>query len=343
MLHIVLFIAAFAAFSISLICGGGAGLLLIPILGYALPAAQVPAALSLGTSVSSVTKLSLFYQHIHWQIVKSFLPMAIPGVILGAWMLSYLNPMYIELCMAIFLVSNLPYLFKKVDTSVGKNHLPKWILPIAGLSAGFISGLVGAVGVLFNRLYFRYGLNKEQVVATRAANEVILHIIKLVLYAYFGLLTLFVFQLGVIVAVAAVLATYLMKMTLPKIPINIFTKIGYGAMVIAGLLMLNSAVIKIQTQHEPRFEVTSQAKGFDAALSWGELLYIIEFKYGKGFEFEKTVPFSALSPANQAFVMRQQIDAKRVLIEKEFSFKGISYEIYYFDEKNRLIKKIKIQ
>lgn len=39
--------------------------------------------------------------------------------------------------------------------------------------------------------------------------------------------------------------------------------------------------------------------------------------------------------------MRQQIDAKRVLIEKEFSFKGISYEIYYFDEKNRLIKKIK--
>lgn len=79
MLHILLFIAAFAAFSISLICGGGAGLLLIPILGYALPAAQVPAALSLGTSVSSVTKLSLFYQHIHWQIVKSFYPWRFQG------------------------------------------------------------------------------------------------------------------------------------------------------------------------------------------------------------------------------------------------------------------------
>lgn len=71
MIYLALSVAAFIALSISLICGG-AGLLLIPILGFALPAAQVPAALSIGTSVSSVTKLSLFYQHVNWQIVRGF-------------------------------------------------------------------------------------------------------------------------------------------------------------------------------------------------------------------------------------------------------------------------------
>lgn len=100
-------------------------------------------------------------------------------------------------------------------------------------------------------MYFQYGLDKEQIIATRAANELVLHIIKLVMYAYFGLLTLFVVQLGLIVAVAAVLASYWMKSALPKISLKIFTKFGYGAMVVAGILMLNSAVIKIQVQHDP--------------------------------------------------------------------------------------------
>lgn len=343
MIYLALSVAAFIAFSISLICGGGAGLLLIPILGFALPAAQVPAALSIGTSVSSVTKLSLFYQHVNWQIVRGFLPMAIPGVVIGAWLLSYLNPAYIELCMAIFLVSNLPYLFRKVDTSLGENRLPKIILPIAGFSTGFISGLVGAVGVLFNRMYFQYGLDKEQIVATRAANELILHIIKLVMYAYFGLLTLFVLQLGLIVAVAAVLATYWMKSALPKISLKIFTKFGYGAMVVAGILMLNSAVIKIQVQHDPNIEVVRMAKGFDAAFSWDDLLYTIEFKYEEGFEFEKIIPFDALSPSNQLFVKQQQLKDSRIIIEKVYSFRSISYEAYYYDQANHLIKKIKFK
>lgn len=343
MIYLVLLIAAFIAFSISFICGGGAGLLLIPILGFALPAAQVPAALSIGTSVSSVTKLSLFYQHINWQIVRYFLPMAIPGVFIGAWLLSYLNPAYIELCMSIFLVSNLPYLFKKDDTSSSESNLPKILLPLAGFGAGLISGLVGAVGVLFNRMYFQYGLDKEQIVATRAANEVVLHIIKLILYAYFGLLTLFVLQLGLIVAVAAILATYLMKSALPKISLKMFTKFGYGAMVIAGILMLNSAVIKIQVQHDPNIEVVRMAKGFDAAFSWDDLLYTIEFKYEEGFEFEKIIPFNSLSPSNQLFVKKQQLKDSRIVIEKVYSFRNISFEAYYYDQSNHLIKKLKFE
>lgn len=340
---LIIFIAALLAFSISLICGGGAGLLLIPILGFSLAAAQVPAALSVGTSVSSITKISLFYKNIRWQIVKIFLPAAIPGVLIGAWLLSYLNPMYIELCMAIFLISNLPYLFKKSSTNTYKSALPKFWLGIVGLLAGFISGLTGAVGILFNRVYFRFGLNKEEIVATRAANEVILHIIKLFLYAWLGLFTLKALQIGVVVAIAAIASTFMMKFILPKISVKLFSKMGYIAMVVAGVLMFNSAVVRIQAAHNPEIELIRMAKGFDTALNWDDLIYTIEFKYGEGFEFEKLIPFSALSTERQALVLAQQPLQTRIVVEKVYSVRKTSYEAYFYNAQNQLVKKVKFK
>ncbi|TFW70310.1 sulfite exporter TauE/SafE family protein [Methylotenera oryzisoli] len=336
-----IFIAALLAFSMSVICGGGAGLLLIPILGYALPASQVPAALSIGTSVSSTTKLSLFYSKIDWKIVKLFLPAALPGVVLGAWLLSYLDPTYIELCMAIFLVSNLPYVFKKEDSNSNNRQYSNHFLRFIGLLAGFISGLTGAVGVLFNGVYLRYGLDKTEIVATRAANEILLHIIKLFLYAYLGLFTLKVLKIGLIVAIAAVFATYLMKFILPRISIGVFSKFGYGAMVVSGFLLFNSAILGVQEIHNPSLHVMRMAKGYDATLSWDDLLYSVEFKYNEGFELERIIPLPSLALTNQALVHAHKGDAAKIVIEKVYSLKKVSHEAYYYDANNQLVNKVK--
>ncbi|ABE49820.1 sulfite exporter TauE/SafE family protein [Methylobacillus flagellatus] len=342
MIYLNIFLVAFVAFALSMVCGGGAGLLLIPILGYVLPAAQVPAALSIGTSVSSLTKLYLFFRQVNWTIVKHFLPSALPGVLIGAWLLSYLAPMYIELCMAVFLVSNLPYLFRKEPTaSKDKPRYSNHFLKLIGFLAGFISALTGAVGVLFNGVYLRYGLAKEEIVATRAANELILHLVKLCSYASLGLFTLEAFNLGILVAMAAIVSTYLMKYVLPRISTRIFSKIGYGAMVLSGILLLNSAVVRIQEAHHPHIDIIRVSKGYDAAFSWNDLIYTIEFKYGEGFEFEKIIPFSDLDPSRQAHVLSQDVGAAKIVIEKVYALKKMSYEAYYYDQDDQLIKKIK--
>lgn len=54
----LVFIGAFVAFGISVFAGGGAGLVLIPLLGLVLPPASVPAALSIGMAVSSASRLT---------------------------------------------------------------------------------------------------------------------------------------------------------------------------------------------------------------------------------------------------------------------------------------------
>lgn len=344
MIYLNIFLVAFIAFMLSMICGGGAGLLLIPVLGYALPAAQVPAALSVGTSVSSVTRLYLFFRQINWNIVKHFLPSALVGVLMGAWLLSYLAPVYIELCMALFLVSNLPYVFKKQAASSPEKSLhSNRFMKFVGFLAGFISALTGAVGVLFNGVYLRYGLSKEEIVATRAANEIYLHIVKLCLYTSFGLLTLQALYIGLLVAVAAVAATYLMKYVLPKISISIFSKIGYSAMVLSGFILLSSALISIQELHDPNVHIVRLSKGYDATFNWDDLIYTIEFKYGEGFEFERIIPFSQLDQVRQAYVHKQDVAADKVVIEKVYSLKKVSYEAYYYDAHNQLIKKIKFR
>jgi len=238
------------------------------------------------------------------------------------------------------LVAQLPYLFKKTASNTDKPTLSPHLLKFIGFLAGFISALTGAVGVLFNGVYLRYGLSKEEIVATRAANEICLHIVKLGLYAYFGLFTLKVLYIGVLVAIAAVTATYLMKYVLPKISINLFSKIGYGAMVLSGVLLLNSAVIRIQEAHDPNVHIVRVSKGYDATLNWDDLIYTVEFKYGEGFEFERIIPFTELDAPRQAYVNAQNIGAEKIVIEKVYSLKEIAYEAYYYKAGTQLIKKI---
>jgi uncharacterized protein len=223
---LILFICSYLAFSISAICGGGAGLMLIPILGQLLPVSSVPAALSIGTFTSSGSRLILFRKNICWPIVKYFVPAALPAVWLGAWLLKFVNPVYLEIAMGLFLVSNLTFLFQKKKELNKTEHPSNFVLGLIGFSAGFLSGLTGAVGLLFNRFYLRYGLTKEEIIATRAANEIILHLVKIVLYFLFGLISMKVIYIGVVVAFSAVLSSWSMKWILPKLSETSFKKIG---------------------------------------------------------------------------------------------------------------------
>ena len=241
---ILIGLVSFIAFSISAICGGGAGLMLIPILGQLLPVSQIPAALSIGTFTSSASRFIIFRKSICWKIVKYFVPSALPAVWLGAYLLKYVNPVYLEIAMGLFLISNLTFVLKKNPQAFKEEQLPNFVLSLIGFSAGFLSGLTGAVGLLFNRFYLRYGLTKEEIVATRAANEIILHLVKIILYILFGLISTKGIYIGVVVAASAILSTWVMKWILPHLSENSFKQIGYFAMVISGVVCYpNQALI----------------------------------------------------------------------------------------------------
>ncbi len=226
---IIVFILSFFAFTLSAVCGGGAGLILMTVLGRVLSVSQIPGALSIGTLTSSASRLVLFKKNIYWKVVKNFVPAAIPAVWLGAWLLKFLNPVYLEIILGAFLVSNLSFLLNNKGLADEGKKPGRFSLSVIGFLAGFLSGLTGAVGLIFNKFYLSYGLSKEEIIATRAANELLLHLIKIILYSLFGLLTSEAIKIGCLVAAAAILSGWSIKWILPFISLSSFKKIGYWA------------------------------------------------------------------------------------------------------------------
>jgi len=339
---ILLFLGTILAFWISAICGGGASLILIPILNLLLPSSVVPFSLTIGTFTSSVSRIAVFKKHINWQIFFWFVPFSIPAVLLGAWLIKYINPNYLQLIVAFFLIINLPELFKskKAETKTEKAY-PKFMLIIIGICAGFISGITGAIGLLFNRFYLRFGLKKEEIVATRAANEVFLHLIKLVIYISLGLYSNTALWLGLTIAAATIISSYTVKYILPYLSEFLFKKIGYGAMVISGITLMTGTTQKIIQQDKISFSTTHNSSEKESVISWRQIDFMIEFAFDDGFEVERSIKADELPQHLKEKYENLKPHYDKIHLEKVFTFrKEPAYEFYCY--KNGQLTKFEV-
>ncbi|SFU64181.1 hypothetical protein SAMN05216480_11118 [Pustulibacterium marinum] len=326
------------SFWISAVCGGGASLLLIPLLSSVLPGAQIAPALTLGTFTSSASRLYVFRKNICWQIVRYYVPAALPAVWLGVWALKFINPIYLQFFMGFFLLLNLKQFLtsQKKDRPETIRKKSKNRLLIIGVLAGFISGVTGATGLLFNRFYLTYGLSKEEVVATRAANDIILHLIKIGLYASMGLFTIKAFGFGVLIALAAVVSSFTITYILPHISERLFRNIGHIAMGISGVLLLIHTGKTIYTKDRPSISFQRDwdvNPSYEAKFQWREDTFSLEWNPGKVLLIETSISFEEIPDRLQNSVKLMVDDASRIVYEKIHSTTGVYYEIHYTKHK----------
>ncbi|MEG8039198.1 sulfite exporter TauE/SafE family protein [Sphingomonas sp. LR60] len=136
MIVTIVFVAAVLAFIVSSVAGGGAGLVLVPLLRLILPIASIPGALSIGTAASSMSRIWLFRTRIRWDVVRRFVPTALPAAALGAWLLTRFDAVYVEFLLGCFLLLNLPALFRRMPAPKTEQPLPLHHLPALGAAAG---------------------------------------------------------------------------------------------------------------------------------------------------------------------------------------------------------------
>ncbi|MBB2205387.1 sulfite exporter TauE/SafE family protein [Gluconacetobacter takamatsuzukensis] len=287
----LLFIVAVAAFALSAVSGGGAGLMILPVLGLLLAPAQVPAALSVGTALSALSRILSFFRSIRWDVVVRFVPPALPAAWGGVWMLSRLQPVYLDLLLGLFLIGNLPLLLRRGGGAAGAARpVRPALLPALGAAAGFVSGFTGAVGLLFNGFYHRMGLQKEQIVATRAANDVLLHLTKLGLYLSYGMLTGPALRVGLVVAAAAIAATLLVRAVIHRLHDALFRHVGHAAACAAGVAMLVQAGQQITRQDHMAARYAVAGDDVEAALVWRQHVFSIEVESPVDIEFRHIHP-----------------------------------------------------
>ncbi len=110
---------------------------------------------------------------------------------------------------------------------------------------------------------------RVELVATRAANEIALHILKIALYAAFGLLDSAVLLVGAMVAVAAILAAYVMRWLIPHMAEAPFHFVSTLSMVAAGAAMLFMSSGQIMTIHRAWAQTVRVGEEHEFQLYWG--------------------------------------------------------------------------
>lgn len=336
---IIISISVIIAFWISSICGGGASLILIPILNIYLPGSEVPFAITVGTFTSSASRLIVFKKHINWKVFWGFVPAAVPAVFLGAYLINYLNPDILQLFIALFLLGNVGEVLKPSSyTGADKGKIGRHFLMIIGVLAGLISGITGAVGLLFNKFYFKLGLTKEEILATRAANEIFLHLIKLVTYFYIGLYSRNALVLGLIIAVSAVLSTHSIKYILPYLTDKSFKRIGYCAMVISGAFLLCISAKKVTTGAELAISSSFKNNQWEIKATAKNTAFVMEFSRSNLCEIEFEVQPEQLPKHLLEEYQLLKKEYNIIRLERVFSLISKSgYEFYCYSADN-LIK-----
>ncbi|MDR6511937.1 putative membrane protein YfcA [Novosphingobium capsulatum] len=329
MIVALVFFCSFLAFVVSAVAGGGAGLVLVPLMRLILPVASIPGALSIGTAVSSLSRIWLFWSRIRWDVVRRFVPTAIPAAALGAWLLTCFEPVYVEFLLGCLLLLNLPALFRRSPTAEIERPLPLGRLPWLGAAAGLLSGFTGAVGVVFNRAYYRMGLDKEEIVATRATNEVLLHLVKIGLYAAFGLLPRSALIAGALIAVAALAASFTARHLVSLMHERIFRRAGLLAMVASGVVMFSLSGTQIMTIHRVWVSYVAPGDEHEIQLYWGGVRrFAFEREDHGSLALERTVARSELPAPVSAILPAIEAAGTIVLIE-EVRGDGHYYEIYW--------------
>ncbi|MDO7844079.1 sulfite exporter TauE/SafE family protein [Sphingomonas immobilis] len=330
MIVALIFIAAFLAFVASAVAGGGAGLVLVPLLRLILPVAAIPGALSIGTAASSISRLYLFRDRIRWDVVRRFVPTALPAAGLGAWLLTRIEPAYVEFLLGCFLLLNLPALFRRAPEPGTETPLPLARLPWLGAAAGLLSGFTGAVGVIFNRAYYRLGMSKDEIVATRATNEVLLHLLKIALYAAFGLLPTSAMVAGALVAGAAILAAFATRPILAMLHEGLFRRAGLLAMVASGVTMFSLSGSQIMAIHQAWVDYV--ARGDEAEMQLylaGARHATIEREDDGSFVIERRVAVADLPRPVAAALPTVARPEAITLVEEVRGFGVRYYEVYH--------------
>src|SRR6187455_2944361 len=82
---LLLALGGYLAWLVSILSGGGGAMLLIPLLTWTLGPRAVAPVIAMVTLFDAPVRLTLFWKHIRWDIVRWYLPGAVAGATLGGY------------------------------------------------------------------------------------------------------------------------------------------------------------------------------------------------------------------------------------------------------------------
>ena len=227
----ILIIAAFITSSISAVIGMGGGIILLGIMAILIPEGYMVIALhGIIQLVSNTTRTYVFRNYLKKNIIQEFSIGATIGVILSiiiimiliqTFQVSSANQIKIEILKPVIGLFIIWYLFLK---NKKKERKINSFIPV-GIISGFSSIFIGATGPLIAPFFLSKNLLKENIIANKAACQMITHITKIPLFIYlFNVNYIKQYNILIPLVLAVFIGTHLGKKILEFIPETLFKK-----------------------------------------------------------------------------------------------------------------------
>lgn len=234
---VFLTLGSFASWLISTIAGGGTPMIMIPLISAFLGSAAVPPVLTTVMLCGHPQRLWLYWKDIDWCIIWWYLPGAIMGAILGAIAYTRVEVEWLPVLLAVFLIiSTFSYSPKEDVTEKAFPVYPWYFLP-SGFIFAFLSGLIGSAGSLLNPLYVNYGLVKEDLIGTKSAHLLVVHVVKIITYTIYGVFNHTILVYGLLMGLAAFPGNWLGQKILTQISEHNFQKLLVGFVFLTSFLI----------------------------------------------------------------------------------------------------------
>ena len=242
---LILIFSAFITSSISAVLGMGGGIILLGIMAILIPEGYMVIALhGIIQLISNTTRTYVFREFIRKKIINEFLIGALIGVgfsvaiiilLIQFFQVTSANEIKVDMLKPLIGIFIIWYLFFKKK---GKNKKTSSFIKVGGI-AGISSIFIGAVGPLIAPFFLTKNMSKENIIANKAACQMITHFSKIPLFIYFfNVSYINEYKILLPLIISVFIGTNFGKYLLEFIPEKLFKKLFRGALTIIAIRLI---------------------------------------------------------------------------------------------------------
>lgn len=234
-LILLFFVVAFISIVVGTVAGFGTSTIFLPMALFFLDFKTALVLVAVAHISGNVGAVTFFNKGLDKRLIILFGVPSIALTIMGAYLVTYIPPLILEVLLGLFLLIFSIYSLLNPDFKVAAT-MPNTLLG-GGLS-GFLQGLLGIGGALRGAFLISYDLEKVKYVATISAIAVIIDAVRIPVYFSNSLLNPQFYYYIPILVVIGIIGSYVGKQIVNITPQRFFKKIVLVAIGLASLVLI---------------------------------------------------------------------------------------------------------